>query len=120
MRRLALALTLLATTANAQAVKLQDHEISALLRGNTAYGNMDGVGYRHYFAPDGSSLYAPQGAEETAGDWRVQDGELQSRHAGGDWQGRFVMEYAGDFYWVSKTTPPTPFRVLDGQRMLPD
>jgi hypothetical protein len=28
------------------------------------------------------------------------------------------MEYAGDWYWVSKTTPPTPFEIVEGQQLV--
>ncbi|MFT6271786.1 MAG: hypothetical protein ACJA0F_000622 [Dinoroseobacter sp.] len=28
------------------------------------------------------------------------------------------MEFAGDFYWVSKSTPPTPFAMLEGQKLV--
>jgi hypothetical protein len=28
------------------------------------------------------------------------------------------MEFGGDFYWVSKTTPPTLFEVLDGLKLV--
>ena len=28
------------------------------------------------------------------------------------------MEYAGAYYWVSKSTPPTPFRVEEGQQLV--
>lgn len=28
------------------------------------------------------------------------------------------MEYDGTYYWVSKATPPTPFKVLSGQQLV--
>lgn len=28
------------------------------------------------------------------------------------------MEFSGDFYWVSKSTPPTPFDVENGQQLV--
>jgi hypothetical protein len=28
------------------------------------------------------------------------------------------MEFSGDWYWVSKSTPPTPFEVLEGEQLL--
>ncbi|MGC3937619.1 hypothetical protein ACOTTU_07395 [Roseobacter sp. EG26] len=113
-------LTLLPTIAVAQAVKLKPHEISALLMGNTAVGKWQGVRYRQYFAADGVTLFAQQGIRTARGKWRVDSGreEYQSRWPGdAAWEGWFVMEWDGDFYWVSKSTPPTPFRVEQGQRL---
>jgi hypothetical protein len=111
----------LATGAAAQSVKLQAHEIAALLNGNTAVGEWDGIGYRQYFNPDRSTIYAAEGTRSALGEWRVdpERDEYQSiwpRDA--EWEGWFVMEFAGDFYWVSKTTPPTPFRVIEGEQLI--
>ena len=123
MKRRSLLLTLAAVAfaapATAQSVKLQEHEIEALLSGNTAIGVWAGANYRQFFNPDGTTIYAQEGARSTVGEWRVQDGEYQSiwqRDA--DWEGWFVMEYGGDFFWVSKTTPPTPFVVVEGQQLV--
>ena len=119
MIRFALALLLTATPVTAQSVKLQEHEITALLSGNTAVGLWEGAPYRQYFGPDGSTIYAQEGARSALGEWRVQDGEYQSLWPGdAEWEGWFVMEYAGDFFWVSKTTPPTPFAVVEGQQLV--
>ena len=30
------------------------------------------------------------------------------------------MTFGDTYYWVSKTTPPTPFQVLDGQQLVPE
>ena len=105
----------------AQSVKLAGHEIDALLSGNTVVGKWEGVPYRQYFNADGTTIYAQENARSTVGKWRVdpERAEYQSiwpRDA--DWEGWFVMEYAGDFYWVSKSTPPTPFKVLEGQQLV--
>jgi len=103
----------------AQSVKLQEHEISALLTGNTAVGEWEGARYRQYFAPDGSTIYAQEDARSALGQWRVEGEEFQSLWpSNNDWEGWFVMEFAGDFYWVSKTTPPTPFEVLEGSQLV--
>ena len=106
------------TAADAQARKLQEAEISDLLIGNTAVGRWDGVPYRQYFDADGSTIYAQEGARSARGSWRVRDEEYQSiwpRDA--EWEAWFVMEYLGDHYWVSRSTPPTPFEVLGGQQL---
>lgn len=120
-RRLFLAalVCVVGTTAHAQARKLQEDEIVALLTGNTAVGRWEGVSYRQYFDADGSTIFAQDGARSTLGEWRVIGEEYQSiwpRDAG--WESWFVMEYLGDFYWVSRATPPTPFEVLDGQQLV--
>ena len=104
----------------AQSIKLQAHEIDALLRGNTAVGIWDGNSYRQFFDPDGSTIYAQKDARPTVGKWRVdpRSHEYQGIWPNDtEWEGWFVMEYAGDFYWVSKSTPPTPFKILEGQQL---
>lgn len=119
-----LAVSLLASVAaQAQAVKLSGDDIRALLTGNTAIGRWDGAKYRQYFGADGVTIYAQEGARSTRGQWRVDDAleEYQSiwpRDA--DWEGWFVMEFGDTFYWVSKSTPPTPFQILNGQHLVPE
>lgn len=121
MIRLAVAFALIASIASAQAVKLQAHEIAALLTGNTAVGVWDGTRYRQYFDPDGSTIYAQDGARSVLGEWRVDGDEYQSIWPGDvAWEGWFIMEFGGDFYWVSKSTPPTPFAVEAGQKLVAD
>lgn len=120
-RAFLLALLALATPAQAQSVKLQSHEITALLSGNTAVGTWEGTPYRQYFGTDGSTIYAQTEARSTVGQWRV-DADLSEYQSiwprDADWEGWYVMEYAGDFFWVSKRTPPTPFKVLEGQQLV--
>ena len=114
-------LCLSAAAATAQAVKLNGEEITALLSGNTAIGRWEGAAYRQFFGADGVTIYAQEGARSARGEWRVDIGaqEYQSIWPGDtDWEGWFVMEFGGTYYWVSKSTPPTPFQVLDGQRLL--
>ncbi len=126
MNRRAVLLSILAMTVahpvQAQSVKLKAYEIEALLSGNTAIGKWEGVNYRQYFASDGSTIYAQENARSTLGEWRLDEDrdEYQSiwpRDA--DWEGWFVMEFAGTYYWVSKKTPPTPFRVVEGEQLVP-
>lgn len=116
----AAAVMTLATGAMAQSVKLQAHEIDALLSGNTAVGKWDGAKYHQYFDADGSTIYAQKGARSTLGQWRVDEDRAEYQSIwprDTEWEGWYVMEYAGAFYWVSKTTPPTPFRVIEGQQL---
>ena len=112
-----------ALSSAAQAVKLSGDEIRDLLTGNTAIGRWEGVKYRQHFGVDGVTIYSQEGARSTRGLWRVDDDleEYQSiwpRDA--DWEGWFVMTFGDTYYWVSKTTPPTPFQVLDGQQLVPE
>ena len=122
IRRLFLiGLLALATPLHAQSVKLKAHEIDVLLRGNTAIGTWEGAAYRQYFNADGATIYAQTDARSTVGQWRIdpERDEYQSIWTGdATWEGWYVMEYAGDFYWVSKSTPPTPFKVLEGQQLV--
>lgn len=124
MRSLAVACAaILASPAMAQSVKLEAHEIEALLSGNTAVGKWNGIPYRQLFGPDGTTIFAQDGTRSARGQWRVdpEKGEYQSRWPRDtEWEGWFVMEYAGAFYWVSKSTPPTPFRVEEGQQLVPE
>lgn len=113
------ALVISAGAAHAQSVKLAGHEINVLLSGNTVVGKWDGASYRQYFDPDGSTIYAQEEARSARGEWRVEGEEYQSLWAGdAAWEGWFVMEYAGAWYWVSKTTPPTPFEVVAGKHLI--
>lgn len=118
---IAVALALLAAPVQAQSVKLKAHEIEALLTGNTAIGTWEGIDYRQYFARDGSTIYAQANARSTLGQWRIDADrdEYQSIWPNdADWEGWFVVEWAGDFYWVSKSTPPTPFKMLEGEQLV--
>lgn len=116
-----LAVSLLASVASAQSIKLTGNEIAALLTGNTAIGRWEGTPYRQFFGAEGVTIFAQEGARSTRGEWRIDDEaqEYQSIWPGdAEWEGWFVMEYGGTFYWVSKKTPPTPFQVLDGQQLV--
>jgi hypothetical protein len=112
-------LSVLPVVGHAQSVKLEGHEIDALLSGNTAVGKWAGADYRQFFDPDGTTIYAQEGSRSALGEWRVEDDADQSIWPNdAEWEGWFVMEYAGAFYWVSKTTPPTPFRIEEGEQLV--
>jgi hypothetical protein len=121
MIRFALAFTVLAGAAEAQSIKLQADEIDILLSGNTVVGDWDGVPYRQFFGADGVTVFAQRDAEVSRGEWRV-DATLDEYQSiwpsDADWAGWYVMEFSGDWYWVSKSTPPTPFEVLEGEQLL--
>jgi len=121
LRCIAVLLMLGASASHAQSVKLADHEISALLSGNTALGIWQGVQYRQYFAEDGTSIFAQEGTKSALGRWRVDTtaDEFQSIWARDTiWEGWYIMVYAGAFFWVSKSTPPTLFKVVEGQNLV--
>lgn len=112
---------LLATPLAAQSVKLKAYEIEALLSGNTAVGLWEGTAYRQFFGADGETIFAQDQARSTLGKWRVDADrdEYQSLWPNDtEWEGWFVMEWDGTFFWVSKATPPTPFTVEEGQRLV--
>jgi hypothetical protein len=124
MKTLALicGMALAATGAAAQSVKLKSSEIATLLTGNTAVGKWNGASYRQFFNEDGSTIYAQEDSRSALGHWRIdaERDEYQSIWARDtEWEGWYVMEYLGTYYWVSKTTPPTPFKVLTGEQLLP-
>ena len=119
MIRFAIALVVCSGAAEAQSVKLRGDEIVILLSGNTAVGMLDGHAYRQYFDADGTTIYAQDGETSLRGTWRVEGEEYQSIGVHDtDWEGRFVMEYGGQWFWVSRTVPPTPFEVLEGNTLV--
>lgn len=119
MIRVARAFCALSSVAQAQSVRLDGDEIGILLTGNTAVGVWDGANYRQFFGDDGVTIYAQKGSRSSRGEWRVEGDEYQSIWPNdAEWEGWFVMEYGGQWFWVSKTTPPTPFEVLEGQQLV--
>lgn len=113
-----LAALCVASPVMSQSVKLTPVQIKELLTGNTAVGKWQGAAYRQYFDPDGSTIFAQEGSRSALGKWRIDEerAEYQSIWPGdATWEGWYVMEFAGDYYWVSKSTPPTPFKVEKGQ-----
>lgn len=119
---LTLGVVWLAEAASAQSVKLKASEITALLSGNTAVGDLGGASYRQYFDPKGVTVYVQDGTQPRQGEWRVdilRDEFKSIWPRDTRWEGWFVMVYQGDYFWVSKSTPPTLFKVLDGKQLAP-
>ncbi|WP_427854390.1 hypothetical protein [Gymnodinialimonas phycosphaerae] len=117
------ALMMLSTSAFAQpvAVQLDAEEVTQLLSGNTAVGLWEGTPYRQYFGTDGVTLFAQPDARTTRGEWRVdpENDEYQSLWPGDtEWEGLLVMIWMDEYYWLSRTTPPTPFEVLEGEQLV--
>ena len=119
MIRFAIALAVFSGAAEAQSVKLRGDEIAILLSGNTAVGMWEGHAYRQYYDTDRTTIYAQEGAGSLLGTWRVEGEEYQSIGIiDEDWEGRFDMEYGGQWFWVSKTVPPRPFEVIEGNTLV--
>jgi hypothetical protein len=107
--------------AQPNAVQLDAAEVTALLTGNTAVGVWDGTPYRQYFGEDGVTLFAQPEARTTRGQWRVdpESDEYQSLWRGdAEWVGLIVMIWMDEYYWLSRSTPPTPFEVVEGQQLV--
>ncbi len=107
--------------AAAQSVKLKSAEIAELLTGNTAVGSWRGAPYRQYFDENGSTIYAQEDSRSALGEWRIDTDrdEYQSIWVRDTvWEGWYVMEYLETYFWVSKSTPPTPFKVVQGQQLV--
>ncbi len=107
--------------AQPNAVQLDAAEVTALLTGNTAVGVWDGTPYRQYFGEDGVTLFAQPEARTTRGQWRVdpESDEYQSLWPGdAEWEGLIVMIWMDEYYWLSRSTPPTPFEVVEGQQLV--
>lgn len=118
-----LILMFFANLASAEAVKLNGQEIRNLLTGNTAIGRLDEKKYRHWFGNNGIMLLSQGGLDTVGGEWRVDDisQEFQSILKGSDhWSGWYIMEFGKTYYWVSKTTPPTPFQIVEGKKLTAD
>ena len=115
------ALVLFASSlANAQSVKLTSVQISEILNGNTASGKWGEEVYHQYFNVDGTTIIIEAGNLKKIGKWKINDDseEFLSRFPGDiDWQSWFIMEYSGDYYWVSKKTPPTKFKIEIGNKL---
>ena len=116
-----LALVLFASSlANAQSVKLTSVQISEILNGNTASGKWGGEVYHQYFDVDGTNIIIKENDLKKIGKWKINDEteELSSKFSGDiDWQSWYIMEYSDDYYWVSKTTPPTKFKIEIGKNL---
>ncbi len=98
----AAALLLAPGIAHAQEIRLTAPEITALLTGNTIVGDWDGAPYKSYFAPDGMTIYLPEGGSPEQGKWRVNQAndEYQSwwEHTG--WTSYSIVRTADGLAWA--------------------
>lgn len=105
------------SVAYAQSVKLSSEKITKNLVGNTLVGKWKGKDYRHFIKEDGLIFFEKNKQIENSGQWKINEEteEFSSIFPGDEnWQSWFVMEYTNEYYWVSKTTPPTKFKIEDG------
>ncbi|MET4128761.1 hypothetical protein [Roseovarius sp. MBR-6] len=116
---LAAPLLAIAQPVSAAIVKLGADEVEALLAGNTIVGTWSGTSYRQYFAPDGTTLYVPEGGKPDEGRWRTNpethDYESWWRSTG--WTPyALVRTEDGGLAWVNGDRLE-PFRVLEGRQV---
>ncbi|MET4103822.1 hypothetical protein ABIE58_003269 [Roseovarius sp. MBR-78] len=123
-RRVFMGLVLVASligggVAMAASVKLSGPEIEALLSGNTITGTWSGTAYRQYYAPDGTTIYVPEGGRADEGRWRTNpdtnDYESWWRSTG--WTPYALVRVGEDAYaWINGDRQE-PFRVLPGRQI---
>lgn len=116
---LAAALLVAALPARAANVPLRAPEIEALLSGNTISGTWSGTPYRQYFAPDGTTLYVPEGGKPDEGRWRANPdtNDFESWWRGTGWLPfALVRTPAGELAWVNGDRLE-PFEVLPGRQI---
>ena len=111
----------IACAGHAQSVKLTSNQILELLSGKTVVGSWSGKDYRQYFDEDGSTTFLGKDNNKIIGKWKFDQNtdELKSvLYEDQEWESWYVMEYTKDYYWVSKTTPPTQFEIENGKKLI--
>lgn len=113
-----LALGSSAAFALAQDNTMSADEVARLLLGNTIEGQWEGVTYRSYFAPDGTTIYMPANADPLAGKWRVNadSQEYETFFDAVGWTGYTVLHTDAGFAWI-KDGKTYPFSVLEGRAL---
>ncbi len=103
-------------SAFAQETRMSADEIARLLSGNTAEGQWEGTAYKSYFAPDGTTIFAPAGADTLTGKWRVnlESEEFESFFDAIGWTGYAVTHTDAGFAWI-KDGKAYPFAVFEGR-----
>jgi len=123
MRANLLALACLTTPALAGPVQMSADEVAALLTGRTAVGVWAGARYRQWFAEDGLTIYAQEGARSSRGKWRVNNKtDAYESWWGGDpsaWDVFVVLKDGETLFWSGPgAEPPVPFTMEDGQQLV--
>jgi hypothetical protein len=99
--------------------KLTAPEIEALLGGNTIAGTWSGTSYRQYYAPDGTTLYVPDGGKADEGRWRTnaETDEYESWWRSTGWTPYALVRTGdGEHAWINGDRLE-PFRVLPGRQI---
>ena len=113
-------LTLVPGSVSAQERDMTAAEIKEMLSGNTIRGEWNGSAYTQYYAPDGATVYVPEGGKPDKGKWRVnpETDEYESWWRRTGWTPYAVVETADGPAWVDGGDR-WGFKVMDGKQ-LPD
>jgi len=99
-------------------------EVRSLLIGNTIEGTQGegGARYRQYNAPDGTMLFAVEGAALRPGRWRLgADGAFCTDWDDGQQSCFRIGRRDGVHYWIDAARGlGYPFEILQGRRVDPD
>ena len=111
-----LTLGALAPAAHAQEPNMTAAELEDLLTGNTVEGQWDGVGYKSYFGPNGTTIYDPQDGDALTGRWRVnqQTGQFESFWDAVGWTSYSVLRTAAGYAW-GRDGKTYPFAIVEGR-----
>lgn len=115
---LALALVPMGAALPAQEAVMSAEEVENLLTGNTAAGVWDGVPYKSYFGPNGTTIYDPADGDALVGKWRVnpKTGQFESFWAAVGWTAYSVLRTDRGLAWeVDGQT--YPFELVEGREL---
>ncbi|MEI4260501.1 hypothetical protein [Roseovarius sp. D0-M9] len=103
----------------AQETNMSVAELEQLLTGNTAEGVWDGVRYKSYFGPDGTTVYDPQDGDALTGKWRVNPdtGNFESFWDAVGWTPYAVLQTDSGYAWV-RGGELYPFDVIEGRNLV--
>ena len=98
--------------------RLTQQQIEQVLSGNTAVGSFGSTTYRQYFAPDGETLYVPDGGQPDPGKWRAsEEDEYCSWWSTTDWV-CYEMTGEGDHVtWHAKDGSQSPAVIVEGRQI---
>ncbi len=83
--------------------RLSAAEIEALLSGNTISGVFNGTPYTQTFAPDGRTVYTPEGGQGDEGKWRVdaEEDQYESWWASTGWTAYEMARDGGTLIFIA-------------------
>jgi hypothetical protein len=102
----------------AQETNMSVAELEQLLTGNTAEGIWDGVPYKSYFGPNGTTIYDPQNGDALIGRWRVDPvtGHFESFWDAIGWTSYAVVRTDSGYAW-GRNGKVYPFAVTQGRSL---